>query len=191
MEELAAVFDQIIGPVSLEASMRAGYQSAWRMVLTWSIAHEAVGKLLPISKQTLKGLTQELLMVGCSAGTVNRIWCIIEDRHRQFNHPLLLRGAGDFRRLFKAVALVKGTPSKLFFPTGIHHIRSILELVYLTACQERNILVCVLGVVLVCRVIELAELQICDMLWDHDADYHIIFLGTLAVHISKQDACLY
>ena len=45
----------------------------------------------------------------------------------------------------------------------------MLELVGLTACQERNILVCVLGFVLVCLVVELVELQICDMLWDHDA----------------------
>jgi hypothetical protein len=55
VEELAAVFDQCVGPASLEASTRAGYQAAWRTVLTWGIAREAVGKLLPMGKQTLKG----------------------------------------------------------------------------------------------------------------------------------------
>ena len=98
VEELAAVFDQCIGQASLEAFTRVGYQSAWRTVLTWGIAHEAVGRLLPMSKQTLKGLTQELLKVACSAGTVKRIWCCIAGCYRRFDHPLPLGGAGDFRR---------------------------------------------------------------------------------------------
>ena len=39
------------------------------------------------------------------------------------------------------------------------------------------------------RVVELSFLQVCDILWDHDAAYHVMYLGTLAVHIyrRKQD----
>ena len=69
VDELAAVFDQCVGPASLEVSTRRGYQAAWRTVLTWGIAHRALGQLMPMSKVTLKALTQELLMVGCAAGT--------------------------------------------------------------------------------------------------------------------------
>ena len=34
VHELAAVFDQCVGPASLEVSTRRGYQAAWRTVLT-------------------------------------------------------------------------------------------------------------------------------------------------------------
>ncbi len=187
VEELAAVFDQCVGPACLEAFARAGYQAAWRTVLTWGIAHEAVGKLLPMRKQTLKGLTQELLMVGFSAGTVKRIWCSIEDRHRRYEHPLPFGGAGDFRRLFKAVAAVKGTPSKLLYRHPPHaKLAGIGRPHGLPGAERTGVR---LGVVLVCRVVEVGDLQIYDLLWGHDADYHEMYLGTLAVRICrmKQD----
>ena len=76
VDELAAVFDQCVGPASLEVSTRRGYQAAWRTVLTWGIAHRALGQLLPMSKVTLKALTQELLMVGCAAGTIKNV-CVV------------------------------------------------------------------------------------------------------------------
>ena len=58
-----------------------------------------------------------------------------------------LGGAGEFKRLYKAVAAVKGTPSRIMFPIGVHHIKRLLELVGLTECQERDVLVTVLGTV--------------------------------------------
>ena len=95
VEELAAVFDQCVGPASLVASTRRGYHAAWRTVLTWGIAHKALGQLMPMSKVTLKALTQELLMVGCAAGTIKNVWCSISDRHRRFGHNVPLAAAGD------------------------------------------------------------------------------------------------
>ena len=189
VEELAAVFDQCVGPASLEASTRRGYQAAWRTVLTWGIAHRALGQLMPMSKITLKALTQELLMVGCAAGTIKNVWCSIADRHRRFGHNTPLAAAGDFKRLYKAVAAVKGAPSKLLFPIGTHHLRRLLELIGLTECQSRDVLVCATGMALCCRVVEITDFQICDMLWELDAAYDASYAGTLAVHIyrRKQD----
>ena len=128
-------------------------------------------------------------MVGCSAGTINNLWSSIEDRHRRFGLAMPLGGAGEFKRLYKAVAAVKGTPSRIMFPIGVHHIKRLLELVGLTECQERDVLVTVLGTVVCMRVVELTFLQVCDILWDLDAAFHIMYLGTLAVHIyrRKQD----
>ena len=71
---------------------------------------------MPMSKVTLKALTQELLMVGRAAGTIKNVWCRISDRHRRFGHNAPLSAAGDFKRLCKAVAAVKGAPSKLLSP---------------------------------------------------------------------------
>jgi hypothetical protein len=189
VQELAAVFDQCVGPASLEASTRRGYQAAWRTVLTWGIAHRVLGQLMPMSKDTLKALTQELLMVGCAAGTIKNVWCSISDRHRRFGYDAPLAAAGDFQRLYKAVAAIKGAPSKLLFPIGTHHLLRLLDLIGLTECQSRDVLVCATGMALCCRVIEVTDFQICDMLWKLDAEYDESYAGTLAVHIyrRKQD----
>ena len=54
-------------------------------------------------------------MVECAAGTIKNIWSRIEDRHRRFGYPLPLGGFRDFTGLYKAVAAIKGTPSRLIF----------------------------------------------------------------------------
>jgi hypothetical protein len=88
-----------------------------------------------------------------------------------------------------AVAAIKGAPSKLLFPIGIHHLRRLLDLIGLMECQARDVLVCATGMALCCRVVEVTDFQICDMLWELDAGYDAAYAGTLAVHIyrRKQD----
>ncbi len=76
---------------------------------------------------------------------------------------------GEFKLLFKAVAVVKVTPSRIVFPIGVHHVKRFPELVGLTECQERNVLVTVLGKVEYMHVVALSFLQVCDILWDYDA----------------------
>jgi hypothetical protein len=93
--QLAAVFDECVGPAQLEALTRSIYHASWRLVITLGIAHECVADVLPMAKDTLKSLTLELLMVGCAAGTIRNIWSSIEDRHRRFGHPSRC-GVGTF-----------------------------------------------------------------------------------------------
>jgi hypothetical protein len=68
-------------------------------VITWGVAHEAVHKLLPINKEILETLTQELLMGGVSAGSITNMWSSIVDQHRRFGFALPLGGPGDFKLL--------------------------------------------------------------------------------------------
>jgi hypothetical protein len=82
--QLEAVFRGCVAPASLEASIRWSSQAQWRAVWTWGIAHGVVADLLPMSKETLTALTQEILMVGCDAGTIKNLWSSIKDRHRRF-----------------------------------------------------------------------------------------------------------
>jgi hypothetical protein len=156
-------------------------------VLTWGVAHEEVKSLLPMAQETLKAITQEMLMVGCAAGTIRGLWAAIEDRHRVFGYtpPLALRG-GDFSRFSKAVASVKGMPSRLIFPIGVHHIRSMLELVGLTIAQRRDMLICVVGTVMCLRVNEVDQLQICDVIWYLDAAFHAKYQNTFACRLYKR-----
>ena len=140
-----------------------------------------------MTQQTLKAITQEMLMVGCSAGTIRNLWSAIEDRHRLFGYqpPLAMRG-GDFSRYSKAVASVKGTPSRLIFPVGVHHVQKMLDLIGLTITQRRDMLMCALGTVMCMRVNEVDQLQICDVLWRFDAGFHAMYANTLACRIYKR-----
>jgi len=185
--ELAAIFDECVLPAQLQQSTRQGYWGSWKTVLTWGVAHEEVKSLLPMTQQTLKAITQEMLMVGCSAGTIRNLWSAIEDRHRLFGYqpPLAMRG-GDFSRYSKAVASVKGTPSRLIFPVGVHHVQKMLDLIGLTITQRRDMLMCALGTVMCMRVNEVDQLQICDVLWRFDAGFHAMYANTLACRIYKR-----
>ena len=115
VQQLTAVFDECVGPARLEASTRRSYQASWRAVLTWGIAHECVESLLPMSKTTVAQSRRCPKNCSWLPGTIRNIWSSIEDRHRRFGHPLPLREFGDVRRLYKAVAAVRGAPTRLIF----------------------------------------------------------------------------
>lgn len=187
--ELANIFDECISPAQLQPSTRQGYWASWRSALTWAIAHGDPSVILPMTNTTLRALSQEMLMLGSSAGTITNLWSAIEDRHRRLGYLPPLCAPGMFRRMVQAVASVKGTPSPLIFPIGIHHIKAMLQLVGLSPAQTRDILACTLGTILCLRVNEVALLQICDVLWDYDAAWDPTFSGSAAVRVyrRKQD----
>jgi hypothetical protein len=185
-QQLTAVFEESVMPAALQPATRAGYFSAWKMVITWGVAHDEVGQLLPMSQDTLKAITQEMLMVGCSAGTVRNMWSAVADRHRQHRLPAPLAIEGEFSRLARAVGSVRGEPSRLIFPVGVHHIQRLVEMAGLTLTQRRNMLICVVGTVACMRVSEVANLQLCDVRWNHDAGWHAQYEGTMAIGIYKR-----
>jgi len=185
-QELAAIFDECVMPACLAHRTREGYQSYWKCVITWAIAHEEVASILPMTQTTLKAITQEMMMIGCATGTIRNVWSAVEDRHRRFGYALPLGMQGDFTRMSKAVASVQGQPSRLIFPVGVHHVKALLELAGLTDTQTRDMLVCVLGTVCCLRVGEVAQLQVCDLRWSHDAAWHPRYNNTLAVGVYKR-----
>jgi hypothetical protein len=101
-QALAAIFKECLLPSQLQQPTREAYFSSWRIVVAWDVAHEEVKALLPMSQDTLQAITQEMLMIGCLAGTIRNLWSAIEDRHRMYgyNPPLAMR-MGDFSRSAK------------------------------------------------------------------------------------------
>ncbi len=95
-----------------------------------------------------------------------------------------MRGGG-FARYSRAVASVKGMPSRLIFTIGVHHVKQMLELTALSPAQTRNLLMCVLGTVMCMRVNAVDQLQICYVLWRFDGGFHPLFSKTLACRIYK------
>ena len=80
----------------------------------------------------------------------------------------------------------EGMPSRLIFPIGTHHVQSMLEFVGLTIAQRRGMLLCVLGTVMCLRVNEVDQLQICDVLWYLDQNFHVKYKNTAACRIYKR-----
>ena len=184
--QLTAIFQESIMPAALQQSTRAGYFSYWRTVITWGVAHREVDKLLPMSLDTLKAITQELLMVGCATGTIRNVWSAIEDRSRRFGYPLPLGIEGDFSRMARAVGSVRGEPSRLIFPIGVHHVRDLLGLAGLTLTQRRDVFITVVGTTACLRVGEVSNVQICDCKFGHDAAWSPIYQGTMALRVYKR-----
>ena len=108
-----------------------------------------------------------------------------------------------------------GAPSRLRFPIGTHHLRQILALDQSPDSRSgsvmgsvaprgygisrppwlwdqsppRAVLVVLVGTACVSRVDEVAQMQMCDLLWEHDAAYHQSLQAALAIRIirRKQD----
>jgi integrase len=184
--QLAAIFDESILPAALQHTTRTGYHASWKMVIAWAVAHDEVASLLPMSQLTLKAMTQELLMVGCAAGTIRNVWSAIEDRHRRFGYLPPLAIEGEFSRLARAVGSVSGQPSRLIFPIGVHHVQMLMELAGLNLTQRRDMLICVVGTTGCLRVGEVENLQICDAHWEHDAAWDAQYEGTMALGVYKR-----
>ena len=155
-------------------------------MITFGLAHGELNKMLPMSSSTLWSLTAEFLMVGVAANSIRNVWSAIEHRHRLAHLAVPLAEPMSFKRAFKAVCAIRGAPSRNLFPIGPHHIPRLLQLIGLSLMQQRAVMITVLGTVMCCRVSELANLQICDLLWDFDAAYHADLRGGMAVRIYKR-----
>ena len=124
---------------------------------------------LGVGLDTLQAITRELLMVGCAAGTLGKVWSAIEDRSRQLGHAMALGVEGDLSRMARAVGSVRREPSRLMLPVGVQQVRNLVRLAGLPLTQRRDVLMTVLGTVACLRVSEVSSLHMCDSTFPHDA----------------------
>ena len=184
--ELAAIFNEQIMPAQLQPSSRANYWGGWRQILTFGLAHGVMDRLLPMNMEELRAVIMEMMMVGASAGTIKNVMSAVENRHRMAGLDPPLMAPMAFKRLYKAVASVAGAPSRMCFPVGKHHLRSMLRLAGPSQLERRAILVTVLGTVCVSRPQEVSHFQCCDLLWGHDGPYHSSLKDGLAIRVYKR-----
>lgn len=189
--ELRALFYEQILPAQLESSSRKSYWGTWQLVLSWGLAHGIMDQLLPMSLANLEALIMELMILGMAANSIKNMMACIQSRHRMSElTPPILR-AKLFARIFKAVASTTGAPSRLRFPIGTHQLLQMVALDgSMSPLERRAVLVVLIGTACVSRVDEVAQLQVCDLLWNHDAAYHPSLWAALAIRIirRKQDS---
>jgi hypothetical protein len=98
---------------------------------------------MPSQKPTVYAWAQELLMMGASAAYIESSLSAIQSRHHAYGFRPPLSQKFEFRNLSKAIATLKGTPKRLFFPVTKAHLRKMLLLKNLTSAQERAVPNCV------------------------------------------------
>ena len=186
LSELTKIFAEAVAPAALAPATRVGYLNGWRQVVTFALAHDCVGQILPMSKQVLQGLTVDLLLAGVSANTIKNVWSAVQHRHDMAGIKPPLAEPRAFQKLFKAVASITGTPGQIQFPIGTHHIQQWFELVGLSTGELRAVLSTVLGTTACSRPVEVSNMQLCDLLWGHDGAFHVMLAGGLAIRIYKR-----
>ena len=186
IRELESIFSTQVMPAELQPSTRATYWTVWRQVLTFGMAHGTMDLLLPMAVGELRALVMEFMMLGVSAGSIKNVLSAIEHRHRMAGlaPPLMERLA--FKRMMKAVSSVSGTPSRLRFPIGAHHLWKLLRLHHPSLLERTAVVVVCTGTLCYSRVSELANLQLCDLLWGHDGAFIAELEAALAIRIYKR-----
>ena len=145
--------------------------------MTSAITHGDFRVLKPSQKSTAYTRAQELLMMRASAAHIENFLSAIQSRH----NPVF-----EFRNLSKAIASLKGTPKRLFFPVTKEHLRKMMHLRNLTAAQERTVIITSTRPKLCCRVSEVRNFQVCDFLKDQDMAFSSRCRGCAAFQIRKQ-----
>ena len=134
---------------------------------------------------TLEAVTMEWLIAGASVNTIRNMWSAIEDRHRMFGHRPPLWEPGAFRRRLKALSSIRGSPTKLVFPIGVHHMQAMLRLIGLSPVQRGNVVLVACGTVMCARPCEVPSVQTCDVHWGVDAAFHVRSVDGVGMKVKK------
>ena len=154
--------------------------------MTSAIAHGDFRVLKPSQKSKVYTWAQELLMMRASAAHIENSLSAIQFCHNSYGFRLPLSRKFEFRNLSKAIASLKGTPKRLFFPVTKEHLRKMMHLRNLTAAQERAVIITSTRSQLCCRVSEVRNFQVCDFLKDQDMAFSSRCRGCAAFQIRKQ-----
>ncbi len=74
MAALAAAFDEHLAPECRQPRTRADYWRAWRLVVTWAVARQAVYDILCMPLDTLKALTWDMVCFAVPSSQIELVW---------------------------------------------------------------------------------------------------------------------
>ena len=187
---MARAFETSVAPLARQASTRGQQWQNWKAVITVALAFDVVDRLVPMTRETLSALSWQLILLRCSASHMEKVWAAIAHRHGLARATSPLSKAGDYSQWKKSLSVMQGRPSPLKFPIRKEHLWKLLSLPNLgdeSFVVQRNVLAAAVTVVCCARVSETAELQACDILFDHDVQRGTPgFEGTAAIKIRKR-----
>ena len=125
---LAALFQQHVLPLERKRGTRTKLESGWNAVVTWAVARQAAGSLLPMPVSVLQALLWDAISMGCSFSVLKGLLNAVQARHNHFHLPRPVSGDGEYTRLTKALARFQGVQHRHVFP--IHRDLVVRMLLY-------------------------------------------------------------
>eukprot|EP00292_Cryptomonas_paramecium_P006607 CAMPEP_0113682712 /NCGR_PEP_ID=MMETSP0038_2-20120614/12838_1 /TAXON_ID=2898 /ORGANISM="Cryptomonas paramecium" /LENGTH=459 /DNA_ID=CAMNT_0000601857 /DNA_START=862 /DNA_END=2241 /DNA_ORIENTATION=- /assembly_acc=CAM_ASM_000170 len=187
LDDLAAAYRRFVYPSRLQAATRHKYWRLWRVVLTWGVAWRALDRLIPMSEDTLMAFSWDLMQCGCSADFILGCWIAIQSRHRSFRLIPPIAGPGEFQKWRRSQLSISGGPTRFKLPITRRMVVALAESRPSSLRAIRDKMSALVGTICCLRASEIAQLQACDVLFDH----HVAcggseFRGTAAVRIIRR-----
>ena len=88
----------------------------WNMVVTWALSWNVVHHILPMSLDTLKAFTFDLVSFGCTSAVIKSCWAAIQNRHKEFEYTPPIHGSGQYSAWERCIASALGAPARIRFP---------------------------------------------------------------------------
>ena len=184
---LAAAFTELVWPSRNAVSTRAKNWTMWATAVTWGVARNATLSLFPMSTNTLKALTMDLLSLRTPRSVILAVWSAVQNRHRGAGLPTPIRGANEFTAWTRLLASLQGAPRPLIHPTHKTMVQRLLAWRPASLADNRDRLATCLATICCLRVAELRALRVCHLLFDFHCSYGIPgYEGTLALHVVKR-----
>ena len=185
LAELTAAFDTHVWPSRAKPVTRRKNWDNWSVVLTWAIAREAVDCVLPMSVDTLKALSWDLIAFGSSRSQIMAVWAAVQARHRSFALTPPIEGKGEYTAWARTLGSIMGQPLRLKFPIHRAVVAWLLRWRPASVALNRDRLLTALATTACLRVGEVARLQSCDLWFDHFTGFGVPgFEGSCAIYVA-------
>ena len=187
LTELAAAFDEHVLPSRSKPATRQGNWRNWSCVITWAIVRKATRHILPMSRDTLKALTWDLILSATSHSAIRAVWSAINARHRLFGYTPPLNERNEFTAWVRSIGSIMGRPLSLKLPIHRSVVVWLLRWRPAGVADNRSRLMAALATIACLRVSELARLQVCDLWFDFLTAWGIPgYDGTCGVHVTNR-----
>ena len=156
-------------------------------MVTWAVARKAVELILPMSLETLKALTWDMVCFAVPSSQIELVWRAIQARHRQFQLRQPLSEMNQYSSWVRMIGSVRGRPLQLKYPIQQHTVRWLLAWRPESLAAHRARLLTAVATLACLRVNEVALLQVCDVWFDHLTGYGVPgFQGTCSLHVIRR-----
>ena len=184
---LVAAFTALVWPSRNAASTRSKHWTMWATTITWGVARNATHLLFPMTSDTLKALTMDLIGLKTPRSVILAIWSAIQNRHRGAGLRPPIHGPNEFSAWSRLLASLQGAPRPLLHPIHRSMVHRLLAWRSTSLADNRDRLATCLATICCLRVAELRALRVCHLLFDFHCSYGIPgYEGTLAVHVVKR-----
>ena len=122
---LTAAFNHHLWPMRCQSSTRSSNWRYWNIVITWALSWNVVHHILPMSLDTLKAFTFDLVSFGCTSAVIKSCWAAIQIRHKEFEYTPPIHGPGQYSAWERCIASALGAPARIRFPVPKSIVHSL------------------------------------------------------------------